>query len=72
MNTPLETAAHEAETVDIRHDDVWVVSKAIGTAPNQGSPVPLWLQARVRTIGFRHADLVQTHWRKVCRSVVED
>ena len=72
MNTPLETAAHEAETVDIRHDDVWVVSKAIGTAPNQATPAPLWRKARAQTIGFRRDDLVQTHWRKVCRSMQDD
>jgi hypothetical protein len=37
---------------------------------NPDDPVPLWLKARARAIGFRHDDLVRTHWKKVWRSMV--
>jgi hypothetical protein len=39
---------------------------------NRGSPAPLWLKARARTIGFRRDDLERTHWKKLSRSMVED
>jgi hypothetical protein len=38
---------------------------------DHGSPAPIWLKARAQTIGFRHGDLVRTHWRKVRRAMVE-
>ena len=72
MNTLLEAPAYEAETVDLRHEDVGVVRNANGSPPNQGNPVPLWLKARARTIDFRRDDLERTHWKKVSRSIVGD
>jgi hypothetical protein len=33
--------------------------------------MPLWLKARGQTIGFRHDDLVRTHWRKVWHAMFE-
>jgi hypothetical protein len=72
MKTSLEIPACEAETIDFGHDDNGDDWKASGNAPGQAGPEPLWLKARVRTIGFRHADLMRTHWKKVCLSMVED
>jgi hypothetical protein len=64
--------ADKAETVDIRDDDVAVPWKANGISLHQGSPVPLWLEARARTIDFRRDDLERTHWKKICRSMPDD
>ena len=72
MNTLLEAPAHEAETVDRRRDTAGVAGNAFRISLNQGSPAPLWQRARNRTIGFRHDDLVRTHWRKVWRSMLDD
>jgi hypothetical protein len=72
MNTQLEAPAHEAETVDLRHDGVGVAWNAFRIFLNRGSPAPLWLKARGRAIGFRRDDLERTHWRKVSRSMVVD
>jgi hypothetical protein len=49
-----------------------IVRKENRVFPNQCSPAPLWLKARTRTIGFRRHELVQTHWRKVWRSMFEE
>ena len=56
MDTLLEAPAHEAETVDFCHDHVGVAGNAYRISLNRGSPVPLWLEARARTIGFRRDD----------------
>jgi hypothetical protein len=72
MNTLLEAPAHEAETVDLRPDDVGVVRKANGSPPNQGRSEWRWLKATVRTIDSRRDDLERTHWKKIWRSTVED
>jgi hypothetical protein len=34
--------------------------------------VPLWLEARARTIDFRRDDLVRTHWKKIGRSMFDN
>jgi len=72
MNTLLEAPARETERVDLRHDGVGVAWNAFRIFLNQGSPAPLWLKARARTIGFRRDDLERTHWKKVWRSMVVD
>ena len=76
MNTLLQTPASSIqhppsslEPIDIRHDNDDSVRRATGYPANQGSTVPLWQQARARTIGFRRDDLSRTHWRKVWRSM---
>jgi hypothetical protein len=68
MNIVLKTRSDKAETGDLCHDDR-VTGNACRIFPNQGSPAPLWLKARSRTIGFRHDDLERTHWKKVWRSM---
>jgi hypothetical protein len=40
--------------------------------PNRVRPLPLWLMARIQTIGFRHDDLALTHQRKVGHAMGED
>ena len=72
MNTLLEAPANEAEAVDLRHDDIGVANKEYRDFLNQGSPVPLWLKARARTIGFRRDDLERMHWKKVWHSMVDN
>jgi hypothetical protein len=72
MNPHLESPAHQAETVDLRHDDIGVANKEYRNFLNQGSPVPLWLEARARTIDFRRDDLVRTHWKKIGRSMFDN
>jgi hypothetical protein len=72
MNTLLEAPARETERVDLRHDDVEAAWNAFRMFLNRGSPAPLWLKARARTIGFRRDDLERTRWKKVSRSVVGD
>ena len=72
MNTPLEAPARETERVDLRHDDGGVPWNTFRIFLNRGSPAPLWLKARARTIGFRRDDLERTHWKKVSHSMVED
>ena len=72
MNTLLEAPAHEAETVDFRHDDVGVVRKANKSPLNQGRSGLRWLKATVRTINSRRDDLERTHWKKIGRSMVGD
>ncbi len=72
MNTLLEAPAHEAETVDLRHDDVGVARKACRISLNQGRSELRWLKATVRTIDSRRDDLERMHWKKVWRSMVED
>jgi hypothetical protein len=71
MNTLLEAQGQEAESVDLRHD-VGAASREYRNFLNQGSPVPLWLVARARTMDFRRGDLVRTHWKKIGRSMVEN
>ena len=46
--------------------------KANGFTFIRGSPIPLWMKARVHAIGFRSADLERTHWKKVGRLMCED
>jgi hypothetical protein len=70
--TRLEAPADKVETVDVVDNDIEVIRKAIGSPPDQDSPVPLWLKARARTVNFRHHELAQTHWKKVWRSMVEE
>jgi hypothetical protein len=72
MNTLLEAPARESERVDLRDDNVGVAWNAFRIFLNRGSPAPLWLKARARTIGFRQDDLERTHWKKLSQSMVED
>ena len=72
MNTLLEAPAHEAETTDPRHNDAGVVQNENESSPNQSSPVPLWVNAISRTIGFKRRDLERTHWQKLSRSMRDD
>jgi hypothetical protein len=72
MKTCLEARGHEAETADLCHDDAGLVWETTGGISDQGRPAPLWLKARVRTIGFRRNDLERTHWKKVCLSMFEE
>ena len=72
MNTVLETPALQTDRVDLRQDDAGVAWNAFRIFLNRGSPAPLWLKARSRTIGFRPDDLERTHWKKVSRSMVVD
>jgi hypothetical protein len=71
MYTLFEAPACKAETIDLRHGDVGGTNKENRSFLNQGSPVPLWREARARTINFRHDDLVRTHLKKVWRSLIE-
>jgi hypothetical protein len=71
MNPLLEAPACEAEMVDIRDDDDGVASQADANPLDQGSPVPLWREARAQAIDFRHDDLVRTHWKKIGRSMLD-
>jgi hypothetical protein len=71
MNARFEAPAHQAETIDLRHGDAGDASKENRNYPNEGGPLPLWQEARARTINFRHHDLVRTHWKKVWRSLIE-
>jgi hypothetical protein len=68
MNIVLKTSSNKAEMGDLRHDD-GVAGHAYRIFLTQGSPAPLWLKARARTIGFRHDDLERTHWKKVWRAM---
>jgi len=72
MNALLEAPARETERVDLRHHDVGVAWNAFRVFLNLGSPAPLWLKARARTIGSRRDDLERNHWKKVSRSIVVD
>ena len=72
MNPLLEIRSPKTETVDPRRDLAGGAKAACRNSPNQCRPMPLWLKARARAIGFRHDDLVRTHWQKVWRSMVED
>jgi len=72
MNTLLEAPAHEAETVERRHDDVGVARKACRISRDQGRSDLHWLKATVRTIDSRSDALDQKHWKKVWRSMVEN
>jgi len=45
MNVLLEVPSHEAETVDLRHDDLGVLRKANGSPPNQGRSELCWFAA---------------------------
>ncbi len=72
MNALLKAPAHEAKTVDLRHDGVGVAWNAFRIFLNRGRPAPLWLKARARTLGFRRDDLERTHWKQVWRSMVVD
>ncbi len=72
MNNLLEASARETERVDLRHDGVGVAWNAFRIFLSRGSPAPLWLKARTRTIDFRRDDLERTHWKKVSRSMVQD
>lgn len=72
MNTPGTAPSNNASLVELHPNEAGIVGKAKGQFEIQGGFAPLWLQARAKTVDFRHADLVQTHWRKVCRSMVED
>jgi len=69
--TLFNTLAQEVEAIESYCDDS-VIRKANRFSLNRVSPVPLWLMARVRAIGFRSDDLLRTHWNKVWRSMVED
>lgn len=71
MNTPLETMLPEVETADLRYEDFRLAGNAFLIALNEASPMPLWLKARARAIGFRRDDLERTHRKKVCRSMQE-
>jgi hypothetical protein len=64
--------AGKAETVEIRNDDAAVLGKADRISLRQGSPAPLRLEARARTINFRREELERTHWKKVCRLMQSD
>jgi hypothetical protein len=72
MTTPVAAHCHQAKTVDPRRDEIEILDKAEQASLIQGSPKPLWVEARAQTIGFRHDDLVRTHWRKIGRSVHDD
>ena len=72
MNTLLEAPAHEAETVDLCHDDVGAARKACRISRNQGRSALRRWKATVRTIGSRYDDIERTHWKKVWLSMVED
>ena len=72
MNILFEAPARETERVHLRRDDAGVAWNAFRIFLNRGSPAPLWLKARARTIGFRRDDLERTHWKKVSRSMVVD
>jgi len=72
MNTLLEAPARAAAKMDFRRDDTGFAWNAFRIFLNQGSPPPLWLKARDRTVGFRPDDLERTHWKKVSRSMVAD
>ena len=71
MKTLLEAPAGEAKMVAIRGDGVGVASQADQNTTDQGSPVPLWREARAQAIDFRHDDLVRTHWQKLGRSMLD-
>ena len=72
MNTLLEAPAHEAETVDLCHDDAGIARKACQTSRNQGRSGLRRLKAIVQTIDSRYDDIKRTHWKKVWLSMVED
>ena len=72
MNALLEAPAHEAETVDLSHDDAGVARKACQPSRNQGRSGLRRLKAIVRTIDSRYDDIKRTHWKKVWFSMVED
>ena len=72
MNTLLEAPAHEAETVDLRHDDAGVARKACRISRNQDRSELRRSKATVRTIDSRYDDVKRTHWKKVWLSMVED
>jgi hypothetical protein len=72
MNPLLEAPACETERVDLRHDGGGFAWNAFRIFLNRGTPAPLWLKARGRTIGFRRDDLERTHWKKVSRSMIVD
>ena len=72
MNALLEAPAHEAETVDLCHDDAGGARKACQTSRNQGRSGLRRLKVIVRTIDSRYDDIKRTHWKKVWLSMVED
>jgi hypothetical protein len=71
MNATFEVPARETETVDLRYDDAGVARNSFRIFLNRGSPAPLWLKARARTVGFRRDDLERTHWKKLSHSMAE-
>ena len=71
MLIQLETPAHEPQTADLWPDDAGGAGQANPISLYPGNPAPLWLMARTQTMGFRHGDLVRTHWRKVWRAMFE-
>ena len=72
MNTLLEAPVHEAERVDLRHDEAGVSLKAGRIYRNQGRSELRRSKATVRTIDSRYDDVKRTHWKKVWLSMVED
>jgi hypothetical protein len=72
MKALLEAPAHEAETVDLCHDDAGVARKACQTSRNKDLSGLRRLKAIVRTIDPRYDDIKRTHWKKVWLSMIED
>jgi len=72
MSTRFEVPSHKAQTFNLRRDDVRAVRIPNASPPNPAGPKPLWWQARTRPVGFRREELVQTHWKKIWCSMVQD
>ncbi len=72
MNTLLEVPAGKTEMAVLRHSGAGVAGNPCRIVLNRSSPMPLWLRARVQTIGFQRDDLERTHWKKLSHSMAED
>jgi hypothetical protein len=71
MNTPVENPRHPAKAVGVRWKVTGCARRTFQFSLNQNSPAPLWQQARIRTGGFRRADLERENWEKVWHSMLE-
>ena len=71
MNTLTERSARKPVTTGLRRKSPGCGRRAFQFSLGQKDTATLWQRARVQAVGFSHADLERTHWKKVWHSMLE-